>query len=150
MALQNANASIRCLGIIFMCDITEIWSKRRISLQQCHLGKSSPHPQQWPTKSAAQAQNAGFPAGGAPQGPHLPTATDPVGMKDPDNKPRLTQNGGRRLLADRSWGFPLAMCEINSPLRFHAVLLTPRVKEEKGASEGVRKEGWKATKLKGY
>lgn len=38
-----------------------------------------------------------------------------------------------------SAGFPLAMCEINSPPRFHAVL-TPLVKVERDESEGVRKE----------
>lgn len=83
-------------------------------------------------------QNGGFLAGSAPKRPHHPTATDLVGMKDPDNKPRLTQNGGHRLLAERQ-GFPLAMCEINSPLRFHTVL-TPLVKVDRDVSERVRKE----------
>lgn len=32
------------------------------------------------------------------KGPHHPTATGSVGMKDLDNKPRLTQNGGHQLL----------------------------------------------------
>ena len=75
--------------------------KNGFSLKQCHLGKSYPHPQQWPAQLTAQAQNGGSLAGSAPKRPHHPTATDLIGMKDPDSKLRLTQNGGHRLLAER-------------------------------------------------
>lgn len=70
------------------------------------------HHQQCTAKSTAQAQDGGFLAGTTPKRPHHPPATDLVGMKDPDNKPQLTQNGGHWHLAERA-GFPLAMCEID-------------------------------------
>lgn len=70
------------------------------SAKQCTLGKSYPRPQQWTANSTAQLQNGAFLAGSAPKRPHHPTATDLVGMKDPDNKPQLTQNGGHELSAE--------------------------------------------------
>lgn len=72
---------------------------KKVCCKHCRFGVSYPRSQQWTDKSTAQVQNGGLLAGGASKRPHHPTTTDLVGMKDPDNKPRLTQNGGHRLLA---------------------------------------------------
>ncbi len=67
--------------------VKQICSKRRISAKQCQLGKSYPHPPAVDSQVHKMVQNGGFVAGSAPKRPHHPTATDLVGMKDPDNKP---------------------------------------------------------------
>lgn len=90
---------IQYLEIVLIYDFKKKYSKRRFSPKQCELAISYPHPQQWTAKSTARLQNGGFLASNTPKRPHHPTATDLVGMKDPYNKPRLTQNGGHQLLA---------------------------------------------------